>query len=369
MKRFAFINHSIDIDEFKMNYPAIRLLPGILINKLLKHSSLFKSAELEIRFDNITCKGWNIFCPLTEKEITGLPKKKHLKRIVQTIKAAEKLGAEVVGLGGSLPAVPGLKETIMAEGFKICITFGHNYSIFAAVEGVKLAAAARGYDMDQVTVAVLGATGYTGSVCAAILASEVKNLVLAGDNQVKLRQMTNRILYDTGLPVKTVQSVKQVLNMSDIVFIDVSSIGLEIRREDFKTGAVICFLRGEGISIEDLTILKILQNMVVLRNDLKFIDGGLVEIPGISELAIDFRLPSGLVYPWMAETLILTLGKNRYSILVDSLVDVKKVDALKEMAKSYGFGVRGYLEVCAANHHRHVRRESVVNRVTDHLRY
>ena len=344
MKRFAFINHPIDTNELKTNYPAARYLPGILTKQILKYIPPFKSAELTLRFDEIDCKGWNVTCPITETQIIGSSDRLVPKRIHKALKAAQKLGAEVIGVGGCIPAALGSKEIIMAESPEIRVTFGHNYSILAAVEGARLAAVTRGYDMDQVTVAVLGATGHTGSVCAAILAREVKNLILTGDNKVKLRQMTNTILYDTGLPVKTVTSVKRALNLSDIVFVDVSSSGREIRPEDFKKGAVVCFVRGAGISIEDLIILRSLQGIAVSRNDLKIIDGGLVEVPGISGFASELQLPSGMVYPWMAETLILTLEKNRCRTPADDST-AGTIDALKVKARSYGFRVAGYSEV------------------------
>jgi len=345
MKRFAFISHPIDTKEFKTNYPAARYLPGILIKQILKHSPPFKSAEFMIRFDEINCKGWNVTCPITETQIIGLSERLVLKKIFKALKAAQKLGAEVIGIGGCIPAALGSKEIIGAGCPEIRITFGHNYSILAAVEGAKLAAAARGNDMDQVTVAVLGATGPTGSVCAAILAREVKNMILADDNKVKLRQMTNTILYDAGLPVKAATSVKQALNLSDIVFVDVASSVREIRPEDFKTGAVVCFVRGAGISVEKLLILRSLQDIAASRNDLKIIDGGLVEVPGISGFSSELQLPSGMVYPWMAETLILTLGKNRCRPAANESTAIGTIDALKLMARSYGFRVAGYSEV------------------------
>ncbi|MBU7007844.1 hypothetical protein [Phosphitispora fastidiosa] len=345
MKRFAFINHPINTNELKMNYPAARCFPDFLLKQILKCSPPFKSPELTLRLDEIDCKGWSVTCPLTETQILGSSDKLVQKRIFKALRAAQKLGAEVIGLGGCIPAALGSKEIIMAERPEIKLTFGHNYSILAAVEGVKLAAITRGYDMDQVTAAVLGATGRTGSVCAAILAREVKNLILTGDNKVKLHQMTNNILYDTGLPVKTVTSAKRALNLADIVFVDVSSSGSEIRSEDFKKGAVVCFVKGAGISIRDLIILRSLQDIAMCGNDLKIIDGGLVEVPGVPGFASEQQLPSGMVYPWMAETLILTLEKNRSRTAVDDSTTMGKIDALKVKARSYGFRVAGYSEV------------------------
>ncbi len=346
MERFAFINHPVDIDDLRRLYPLAGYFPHILIKQMSKYSPPFKSSELIIKLNEGNCaRGWMVTCPLTESQITGISRKLVLKRIIEAGKAARKLGAEIIGLGGFIPAALGPGELIVGDGSQHRITFGHTYNLLAALEGAKLAAATRGYDPDRITVAVVGASRCAGSICAAILARDVKNLILAGDNIAQLRQMTNTILYDTGLPVKIGTDIQQVLGVSDLVLIDASFTGPEIRPDDFKTGAIICFIRGTGVSLKDVVSLRALQNMASIRNDLIIIDGGLVEVPGTKGVSEQWGLPAGIVYPWMAETLIMALGKNGYCTIAASPLSVKKVDALKKVAKSYGFQVTGYWEV------------------------
>ena len=81
-------------------------------------------------------KGWLIACPLTPKHFFQLPEKQVYRKIIETGRLAEKLGAKILGLGAYTSVVGDAGKTI-ARALDIPVTTGDAYTVSMAVRAVE----------------------------------------------------------------------------------------------------------------------------------------------------------------------------------------------------------------------------------------
>ena len=67
------------------------------------------------------------------------------------------------------------------------------------------------------------------------------------------------------------------------------------------------------------------------------VEGGLVEVPGEPDFRFNFRLPPGLVFGCMAETIALALEGRFEDYTVGKTIQIDKVEMIEEMAARHGF--------------------------------
>ncbi|MHB9095058.1 MAG: polysaccharide biosynthesis protein [Eubacteriales bacterium] len=333
MDSFAFMIHPLDESDVTKKYSAARFVPKFIIAQMLKHAPPFKASDIT----GVTSKynkidGSFVTCPLTAKQMISLPESFVINKIIQAGKVAEQLGAKILGLG-AYTSVVGDAGLSVAKNLKIPVTTGNSYTVATAIEGAKLASCKMGHNLDEVKMAIIGATGSIGSVCAEILARDVKTLILVGKDEVKLHRLANRILYDTGLVAKISLDLRQSLKHADVVICATNSVEILINPEDLKPGAVVCDVsRPRNVS----------RRVAELRNDVLVIEGGLVEVPGDVNFNLNFGFPPGMAYACMAETMILALEKKYESYTLGRDVSIKQVMEIDKLAKKHGFRVAGF---------------------------
>ena len=100
---FAFIIHPIDPKrDVSRKYPALGKLPAWLIDYLSLFFPPVYISEIQgvqSKNNGRFLKGWFIACPLTPTRMVTLPPAVVYKKIIQTGQYAEKLGAQILGLG------------------------------------------------------------------------------------------------------------------------------------------------------------------------------------------------------------------------------------------------------------------------------
>jgi len=104
MDTFAFIIHPIDPKrDVSRKYP---LLGKLLTENQINYFSTFFPPVYISEIEGITSeatgkqiKGWFLACPFTPKRMLELPEKVVYQKIIQTGRLAEKLGANILGLG------------------------------------------------------------------------------------------------------------------------------------------------------------------------------------------------------------------------------------------------------------------------------
>jgi predicted amino acid dehydrogenase len=334
-RTFAFIIHPIDPQrDVGRKFPALGKLPVWLINFLclffppvyISQIEGVRSAETA---EEVT--GWFVACPLTPQRMMSLPPNIVYRKIIQTGKLAERLGAQILGLG-AFTSVVGDGGITVARNLNIPVTTGDSYTIAVAVRAIEQAAALMGIPIQQSTVAVVGAAGSIGSLCAELLADQVKEMLLIGRNQEKLEPVKHRAEL-AGCP-----SVKTTTDMNDLtqahLIISVSSaIDSIIEPKHLRRGAVICDVaRPRDVS----------RKVVEQRNDVLVIEGGMVEVPGPVDFGFNFGFPPKMAYACMAETIALALDGRFDSFTLGKNIQLSQVHTIDRIATRHGFKLGGF---------------------------
>lgn len=333
MERFAFVIHPLTVDDVSRKFGFAKYLPDNWVEKAISCLPPIKTAHITgIRSAYNEVEGWFVSCPLTARQILTLPPEKVLDKVVQAGRLAEKLGARILGLGAFTKVVGDAGKTV-AERLSIPVTTGNSYTVATALQGTRDAARLMGHRLDEAVVAVVGATGAIGGVCARILAREARELVLVGRNRSKLELLADKILYETGLAARVTDDLKGALRQADVVVTVTSAVDAIIEPEDLKPGAVVCDVaRPRDVS----------RRVVEARNDVLVIEGGVVEVPGEPDFHFNFGFPPRTCYACMAETMILALEGRFESFTLGRELTVEQVEEIGALAVKHGFKLAGF---------------------------
>ncbi|NLM52386.1 MAG: shikimate dehydrogenase [Firmicutes bacterium] len=333
MGDFAFIIHPIELDDVFRKIKFMRKWPTPLVETITKILPPFKISEIRgVRSAYAETSGYFITCPLTSKQMVTLPEKQVIKKIIKAGKLAEKLGVKIVGLG-AMTAVVGDAGITIAKNLDIAVTTGNSYTVATALQGTKKAAELMGIDLTEANVLVVGATGSIGSVCARILARDVRYLTLLARNRQRLDNLAKRILRESGLAVKISQDVKEAVKQADVIITVTGSAEAVIDVLDLKPGAVVCDVaRPRDVS----------KRAAALRKDVLVIEGGVVDVPGDVEFGFNFGFPPRTSYACMAETMLLALEKRFEPFTLGRDLSVAQVDEITRLADKHGFKVSGF---------------------------
>lgn len=333
MGDFAFIIHPIELDDVFRKIKFMRNWPVPVVETVVKMLPPFKISEIRgVRSAYAETSGYFITCPLTSKQMVTLPEKWVIGKIIKAGKLAEKLGVKIVGLG-AMTSVVGDAGITIANNLQIAVTTGNSYTVATALQGTKKAAELMGIDLAEANVLVVGATGSIGSVCARILARDVRYLTLLARNRQRLDSLAQRILQESGLAVKISQDVKEAVKQADVIITVTGSAEAVIDVMDLKPGAVVCDVaRPRDVS----------KRAAALRKDVLVIEGGVVDVPGEVDFGFNFGFPPRTSYACMAETMILAMEKRFESFTLGRDLTVEQVDEIARLAEKHGFKVSGF---------------------------
>ena len=320
-------------------YPILGFLPESAVEQIaLRMSPKWMSDITGIESKTgATTSGYFIGCPLSTNQLINLPAEKVYQKLVQCGQLSADKGAKIMGLG-AYTSVAGDAGTTVAERLKgtINVTSGNSYTVFTAVEGLLKAAEMMGQDTRQSNVAIVGATGAIGAVCAKILASQVGEVSLVGRDRAKLERAQHEVeaRSDCTASVKVAPDIREALREADLV-LAVSSAGKElVFPEDLKVGAVVCDVaRPRDVS----------KTVVEQRDDVLVIEGGVIAVPGPNvEFNFTFGFPSSTAFACMSETMILSLEGTNESYTLGRELTVEQVMHMGDLAKKHGFSLAGF---------------------------
>lgn len=333
MDRFAFIIHPIDLTDIFRKYKFMEKWPEGLVETVVKYVPPSEISHITgIKSPHNEVEGWFIACPLTSKQMMTLPQDVVLRKIIQTGKIAEKLGAKILGLG-AFTAVVGDAGITVAKNLDIAVTTGNSYTVATALEGTKKAAEIMGRDIKNAEVVVIGATGSIGKVCAEYMARECRFLTLVGRRVKELEKLADKILQDTGLSARITSDISSALKRADIVITVTSSVDTVIDARDLKPGAVVCDVaRPRDVSKE----------VAEKRKDVLIIEGGVVEVPGDVNFNFNFGFPPKTSYACMAETMMLALEGRYENFTLGRDLKIEQVEEINKIAKKHGFKLAGF---------------------------
>jgi len=333
---FAFIIHPIDPKrDVSRKFP---LLGRVLSERQIDFFSAFFPpvyiSEIEgvtSRSTGKTIRGWFIACPYTPRRMMELPERTVYRKIVQTGLLAEKLGAQILGLG-AFTSVVGDAGVTIADRLDIPVTTGDSYTVSMAVQAIREAACAMNIDIKNATVAVVGATGAIGRVCAALLADEAARVILSARTESKLKVLRDRLSVHARSEL-LISTKLDVLKEAQLILTVTSSIHDVIHAEDLLPGSVVL----------DVARPRDVSAMVAgARDDILVIDGGMVDVPGPVNFNFNFGFPEGKAYACMAETMALALEGRFEDYTVGRQLTLERVREITAIAEKHGFRMSGF---------------------------
>ncbi len=344
MDSFAFIIHPIDPKrDVSRKFP---LLGRVLTEGQINFFSTFFPPVYLSEIEGITSaatgkriKGWLIACPYTPKRMMELPERTVYRKIIQTGRMAEELGARILGLG-AYTSVVGDAGLTVARALDVPVTTGDAYTVSVAVQAVRAAAQVMGIPLRQATAAVVGATGAIGRVCAELLAGDVERLVLIARDEKKLADLRERLKCGSNESAASKARAELVISTkmdslaeAQLILTVTSALQDVVSPEYLQAGSVIC----------DVARPRDVSAMVAaVRDDILVIDGGMVDVPGPVDFHFNFGFPQGKAYACMAETMALALEGRFEDYTVGKDIKLDRVNEITAMTEKHGFRLSGF---------------------------
>jgi len=278
-------------------------------------------------------EGWLISVGGTPKELMAHSPEFTYDRLLQAADIAQKLGAQVMGLGAFTKVVGDAGVTV-AKRAPLPITTGNSYSASGALwaaHDAMLQLGISAVDDDgrvHAKAMVVGATGAIGSVCSRLLALAVDELWLVSPETAKLLALKKDLERDNPRArIRVAATPDEHLGDMDLIVTATSGAGkrvLDIMA--VKPGCVITDVaRPLDLSAED----------VAKRPDVLVIESGEIELPGEVRMR-NIGLPGNVAYACLAETVVLALEGRYETFTVGRNIEWEKVKEIYKLGLKHG---------------------------------
>lgn len=355
---FGFIIHPIDPKgDVARKYPVLgRVLPEPVIHFLCTYWPPVTISEIEGVRSAATgreARGWFVAAPYTPRRMLEIPAEQVYRKIVETGRLAERLGAKILGLG-AFTSVVGDAGVTIASRLDIPVTTGDAYTVAIASQALLEAGRRMGIEPRKARAAIVGATGAIGSACAALLAGEVGELVLIGRRTEALDAVRERC---EGAGAKVRVSTRLAdMHSADLILTVTSSIGAIVEPEHLKPGAVVLDVaRPRDVS----------RAVAANRQDVLVVEGGMVEVPGEVDFHFNFGFPRGHAYACMAETMALALEGRYEDYTLGRDIELARIREIDAITARHGFrlsGLRSFEREITPEHIHWVREQAATAR-------
>lgn len=334
MDTFAFIIHPLDPKaDVARKYPFLaRIVPVPLIHFLSRYWPpvvLSRVRGVRSAATGREVEGWLLACPFTARRLLSVPPQVAYRKIIQTGRLAERLGARILGLG-AYTSVVGDGGITVARALDIAVTTGDSYTVVLAIAALMEGGRQMGVAPEQATAAVVGASGAIGSACARLLARRVGRQILVGRRMERLEQVAAQVAELGGQTEATLDIA--AIRQADLIISATSAGAAVIRTEHLKPGAVVCDVaRPRDVAAQ----------VRRERDDVLVIDGGLAETPPGVDFGFDYGLPPRLTFGCMAETMALALEGRFEDYTVGKDLRIEQILEIEEIAGRHGFRLAG----------------------------
>jgi predicted amino acid dehydrogenase len=226
------------------------------------------------------------------------------EKIEDAVVMARDEGCEVVGLGGYTSVVTGNCRRLKVNG--IGLTSGNALTLGVGLCVLKTLASEAGIDLATSSVGIVGATGNIGSTYSAMIAPDVREVVLV------VRELASPRLSQTieevkagarSTPIRVTDRMRDLANCSLIVCASNSPEPIVFPEHLAQGPVVICDISVPG---------DVSPEVSRQRPDVTIIEGGIVKLPCNPDFTIaGLALPPGNAYACIAETLLMGLEGER----------------------------------------------------------
>lgn len=309
-RRVAWLCHLIDVDDLTLQEPRLRDRPFAVRERLLERFTplacpvVMNGVDVQSRTGQ-TVRLYPILLPFSSRiarhwshtRETCLPR----TLIHEGLNIASQLGCSVVSLGqyNSILTRDGLAliddVDRATDASPLWVSSGNSYTVALAVDAVERSLAERGLVAERCTLAIAGALGNIGSICAQILAPRFQQTLLLGSNRRGVRRRLSE--FASQLPRTHVIDQPTQMIDANVVVSAVSSATSTFEVEHFGRGAVVC-----DISVPS----SVRRTDLDTRPDLHIFRGGIAQLPGNEDLGIaSYPLAVGQVFGCLAEAILL----------------------------------------------------------------
>ncbi|HPW83031.1 MAG TPA: saccharopine dehydrogenase NADP-binding domain-containing protein [Rhodoferax sp.] len=340
IRRFAFVIHPLSQNYIRNAFPIPKSTPKFVMDKvetLAAHMPPMVYCKMEniVSPSGAEAEGWLISVGGTPKEMLSRSPEFTYRRLLHAAKIAEKMGAQIMGLGAFTKVVGDAGVTV-ARRSSLPITTGNSYSasgaLWAAADAMRRMGLVHLNKHNKKVAAktmVIGASGSIGSVSARLLAMSFDEVYLAGRTLSKLDELKASILKETpDAKVFTTIDYNDLLSDMDMIVTSTSGAGkeiLDIMR--VKPGCVITDVaRPLDLPAED----------VAKRPDVLVIESGEIDLPTKVKGLKSIGLPPNVVYACLAETIVLALEGRFEVFTVGRDTEWEKVKEIYKLGLKHG---------------------------------
>lgn len=340
IRRFAFVIHPLSQDFIRKGFPIPKSTPKFVMDKV-ETLAAHMPPMVYCKMDNIIspsgaeAEGWLISVGGTPKEMLARSPEFTYRRLLQAAKLAEKMGAQIMGLGAFTKVVGDAGVTV-ARRSSIPITTGNSYSasgaLWAAADAMRRMGLVKLDGKSKRVPAktmVIGATGSIGSVSARLLAFAFDEVVLAGRDLKKLEELKASILLDTpDANVVCSNNYDELLGDMDMIVTSTSGAGKKILDiTKVKPGCVITDVARP---------LDLPPSEVAKRPDVLVVESGEIELPTKVKGMKSIGLPPNVIYACLAETIVLALEGRFEVFTVGRDTEWPKVKEIYKLGLKHG---------------------------------
>jgi predicted amino acid dehydrogenase len=360
IRRFAFVIHPLSQEFIRKGFPIPKGTPKFVMDRvetLAAHMPPMVYCKMEniVSPTGAEAEGWLISVGGTPKEMLARSPEFTYRRLLAAAEIAERLGAQIMGLGAFTKVVGDAGITV-ARRARIPITTGNSYSasgaLWAAADAMRrmgLIKVSPGDKRVPAKTMVIGASGSIGSVSARLLAMAFDEVVIAGRDMKKLDELKASILLDTpDANVVCSTNYDELLGDMDMIVTSTSGAGkkiLDITR--VKPGCVITDVARP---------LDLPPSEVAKRPDVLVIESGEIELPTRVKGMKSIGLPPNVIYACLAETIVLALEGRFEVFTIGRDTEWEKVKEIYKLGLKHGMklsaisGVKGvYSDADIAN--------------------
>jgi len=338
IRRFAFVVHPLSQESIKMGLPIPNATPKIVMDGMEKAAAHFPPI-IYTKMENIIspagseAEGWLLSVGGTPKEMLAHSPEFTYRRLLAAAKMAEKMGAQVMGLGAFTKVVGDAGVTV-ARRADIPVTTGNSYSASGALWAARDAMVRMGLvkvlkkGKIKAKTMVIGASGSIGSVSARLLAMAFDEVYLAGRTMKKLEALKKSILEETpDAKVVATTDYAKYLGVMDMIVTSTSGAGKKILDiTKVKPGCVITDVARP---------LDLPPSEVAKRDDVLVIESGEIELPSDVKMKA-IGLPKNVIYACLAETVVLALEGRFEVFTIGRDTEWEKVKEIYKLGLKHG---------------------------------
>lgn len=328
----AWLCHLVTSSDLRFFEPALADVATHHCDALVERlATLLKPIVMnisEIRSRTGACATfYPILLPVTSRWIKTRMDRHDLRSVQRIIElgidVARDLGCRTISLGQFTSSATRSGRRLNRQ--EVGLTTGNSLTAALATQAIDRALKQRGLEIEDCRLAVVGAAGNIGRICAILLGQRCRRVLLIGNRSGASRNRIARVARD--LPHATTTTDLNALLRANVVIAAVNAVDAPLQASHLASQTILC-----DVSVP----AAIAPEVSAARPDVTVLSGGLVQLPHGEDLEIvGFPLPAGKIYGCMAEGLLLGMEGIRDRSFTGRL-RVENVRLVEALAAKHG---------------------------------